>query len=65
MKKPSTLAEQILQAQRTIDSWPDSRKSSLHLEGSDVFLARISPNHYSKAGQATQASGPKKKAFAG
>ncbi|MFM0302918.1 hypothetical protein PQQ99_22645 [Paraburkholderia sediminicola] len=38
MKKPSSLGQQIQQAQRLLASWPDSRKSSLRLEGSDIFL---------------------------
>jgi hypothetical protein len=42
MKKPSSLAQQIVQAQRVLDSWSESHKSSLRLEGSDVFLKRFS-----------------------
>lgn len=38
MKKPSSLAQQIAQAQRLLASWPESKRSSLKLEGSDVFL---------------------------
>jgi hypothetical protein len=37
MKKPSSLAQQIKMAQQTFDSWPDSRKSNLRLEGSSMF----------------------------
>lgn len=42
MKKPSSLAEQIQQAQKTVDSWTPFRKSTMHLEGYDVFMARTS-----------------------
>jgi hypothetical protein len=42
MKKPSSLAQQIKMAQQTFDSWPDSRKSNLRLEGSSMFQTRSS-----------------------
>ncbi|WP_195759614.1 hypothetical protein [Burkholderia pseudomallei] len=38
MKKPSSLAQQIAQAQRLLASWSESKRSSLKLEGTDVFL---------------------------
>ena len=40
MKKPSSLAQQILQAQRTFDTWPDEIKSSVRLYGpKNVFVS--------------------------
>ncbi len=44
MKKPSSLAQQVQQAQRIYEGWSDSRKASLRLEGTDVFLNRHSSN---------------------
>ncbi|MBC8736873.1 hypothetical protein [Paraburkholderia sp. UCT31] len=38
MKKPSSLAQQIAQAQRLLASLPEAKKSSLRLEGSDLYL---------------------------
>jgi hypothetical protein len=49
MKKASSLAEQVQQAQRTIDSWPEWRKSSLQLEGSDRYSRQnvtLAPSHH-------------------
>lgn len=40
MKKPSSLAQQIQQAKKTIESWSPSHVSTLRLEGSDIFLSR-------------------------
>ncbi|MEO9061416.1 MAG: hypothetical protein ABI270_05175 [Nitrosospira sp.] len=40
MKKPSSFAQQIQRAQRTIEGWPDGRKSTIRLEGFDVFLTQ-------------------------
>ncbi len=48
MKKPSSFAHQIQQARRTIESWPDSRLSTLRLEGFDVFLTRRSSDQSSR-----------------
>lgn len=59
MKKPSSLAQQIQQAQRTIESWPDWRKSALHLEGSDIFLNRRSSGQLSL--QESEVNSQKKK----
>ena len=42
MKKANSLAEQIKLAQQTYNSWPDSRKSILRLEGSGMFTKRSS-----------------------
>lgn len=42
MKKSSSLAEQVLKAQRAVDGWPDSIKSSMRLEGADNFLKTFS-----------------------
>lgn len=42
MKKPSSLAQQIAQAQRLLASLPEAKKSSLRLEGSDLYLNKKS-----------------------
>lgn len=47
MKKPSSLAQQVQQAQRTVESWPNTRLSTLRLEGSDIFLSRRSSSQLS------------------
>ncbi len=47
MKKSSSFAQQILQAQQTVDSWSDSHISTLRLEGSDIFLNRRSSSQLS------------------
>jgi hypothetical protein len=39
MKKPSTLAEQIQQAQREVNSWSAEMKASLRLQG----MSSLSP----------------------
>ena len=46
MKKSSSLAEQVLKAQKALDSWPDSIKSSMRLEGSDIFLKASSDSRF-------------------
>lgn len=46
MKKSSSLAEQVLKAQKALDSWPDSIKSSMRLEGSDIFLKTSSDSRH-------------------
>lgn len=40
MKKSNTLAQQIIKAQKAIESWPDSLKSGLKLEKPENFLAQ-------------------------
>ena len=40
MKKPTTLAEQVRDAQRSISSWSVQKKESARLEGSDIYLNR-------------------------
>lgn len=62
MKKPSSFAQQIQKAQRTIESWSDSRISTLRLEGSDIFLTRHSPDQPSH--QQFKVSGLKEKEHA-
>lgn len=42
MKKPSTLAEQIQQAQREVNSWPAEMKASLRLQGMSSLSPRAS-----------------------
>ena len=38
MKKPSTLSEQVRQAQKVVNGWTDLQKSLVHLQGTDAFL---------------------------
>lgn len=45
MKKPSSLAEQVRQAQNELSGWSETKRSTLHLEGTDVFLARLESRH--------------------
>lgn len=50
MKKPSTLSEQVRQAQKVVNGWTDLQKSLVHLQGTDAFLiththANRSSNH--------------------
>lgn len=40
MKKPSSLAEQVREAQRIYDSWPVERQLSVRLEGSSSLRDR-------------------------
>ncbi|BBI98437.1 hypothetical protein FGKAn22_01300 [Ferrigenium kumadai] len=47
MKKVNSLAHQVQMAQRTFNSWSDSRKSTLRLEGCDVFLGRATADQKS------------------
>jgi len=44
MKNTNSLAEQILKAQEVYNAWPDSRKSSLRLEGADIFMSKTKSN---------------------
>lgn len=39
-KKSSSLAEQVREAQQVVSGWSETKRSSLHLEGVDVFLRR-------------------------
>lgn len=41
MKKITSLAQQVAKAQQVIESWPDARRSSLRLEGTDIFLSGV------------------------
>lgn len=43
IKKHSSLAEQVREAQLAVSSWSETKRSSLHLEGVDVFLGRKAP----------------------
>lgn len=43
-KKPSSLAEQVREAQQVVSGWSETKRSSLHLEGVDVFLGRKRSN---------------------
>ncbi|WP_198919597.1 hypothetical protein [Pseudomonas chlororaphis] len=40
MKKSNSLAQQVLKAQQVFDGWSESKKSSLKLEGADIFLSK-------------------------
>lgn len=42
MKKPSGLAQQVQQAQRTFNGWTEAQKASVRLEGSSSVSARFS-----------------------
>lgn len=39
-KKPTSLAEQVRQAQQAVSTWSEVKRSSLHLEGVDTYLSR-------------------------
>lgn len=45
MKKHTSLAEQVKQAQTVVSGWSEAKRSSLHLDGVDVFLNRKSTTH--------------------
>ena len=40
MKKSSGLAQQVLKAQQSLNSWPDALKTSLRLEATDAGNAK-------------------------
>lgn len=40
MKKISSLAEQVQKAQKTFNSWPESKKFDVRLEGNNGFSRR-------------------------
>ena len=40
MKKPTTLAEQVRDAQKSLSSWSAQKKESVRLEGADIYLDR-------------------------
>lgn len=40
MKKATTLAEQVRDAQRSISSWSPQKKEAARLEGADIYLNR-------------------------
>lgn len=44
MKKRSTLAQQVQQAQRTFDGWTEARKLGVRLEGTSAFTPRTASN---------------------
>lgn len=59
MKKPSTLAEQIRQAQREVNSWSPEVRATVQLEGNSSLLSRyVEPRQ--GANQANKASGKRK-----
>lgn len=40
MKKPSTLAQQIQQAQREVSSWSPEMRASVRLQGHSALMSR-------------------------
>jgi len=40
VKKPTTLGQQVKDAQRSLSSWSPEKKESARLEGLDIYLAR-------------------------
>jgi len=42
MKKPTTLAQQVKDAQKSLSSWSPQKRASARLEGSDIYLNRDS-----------------------
>ena len=44
IKKHSSLAEQVREAQLAVSGWSETKRSSLRLEGVDVFLGRKAPS---------------------
>lgn len=49
MKKPSTLAQQVQQAQRIVDGWTPERKASVRLQGSSRYALQLPPSPASLA----------------
>jgi hypothetical protein len=41
MKKPSSLAQQVQQAQREFERWTPERKASVRLEGSSDLITKF------------------------
>jgi hypothetical protein len=42
MKKPTSLAQQVKDAQRSLSSWSPQKKEAARLEGADIYLNRES-----------------------
>lgn len=40
MKKPTSLAEQVREAQKVMSTWSDLQKRTVFLQGTDAYLAR-------------------------
>lgn len=59
--KPSTLAEQIQQAQREVNSWPPEIRASVRLEGTNSLLSKMSGQRLGDATAQTQKASAKKK----
>lgn len=49
MKKPSSLAEQIRQAQREVNSWPPEVRATVQLEGNSSLLSRYVESRHGTA----------------
>jgi len=43
VKKPSSLAQQVKQAQKIYGGWTDAQKASVRLQGSSRTLSRFAP----------------------
>lgn len=41
MKKPMTLADQVRDAQRIINTWSQQKRELVRLEGSDIYQSRF------------------------
>lgn len=55
MKKAMTLGEQVRDAQRTVNSWPSEKRSSVQLEGSGIQRKRTADSmSYTEARRPTQ-----------
>ena len=54
MKKPSSLGEQVKQAQKAMSSWSDLQKNTVYLQGTDAFLSRRSNTPADKTHHTTE-----------
>jgi hypothetical protein len=53
MKKPSSLSEQVRQAQKVVSGWSESQRRDVYLQGTDVFLMRHSVQSHTTAQAST------------
>jgi hypothetical protein len=49
MKKPSSLSEQVKQAQKVVSGWSESQRRDVSLQGTDTFLMRHSRQSHTPA----------------
>jgi hypothetical protein len=45
MKKETSLADQVRDAQRTVSGWSEQKRVSVRLEGLDVYLTKDARRH--------------------